>query len=98
MRNELDEDSIFIMQKLKTTIHDLLHHCLRNIYRMKSNNEVKEQLNQRVNGFILEDEWKFIIKQIYDEQDSEYLENKIIDIIKKKNKYTKKLGSCLKVL
>jgi len=72
------------MQKLKTTIHDLLHHCLRNIYRMKSNAEVKDQLNQRVNGFILEDEWKFIIKQIYDEQDSEYLENKIIEIIKKK--------------
>ena len=72
------------MQKLKTTILELLNHCLKNIYRMKSNGEVKEQLNQRINGFIFEDEWKFIIKQIYDEQDCEYLENKITELIKKK--------------
>jgi len=51
---------------------------------MKSNNEIKEQYNQRINGFIFEEEWKFIIKQIYDEQDNEYLENKLTDIIKKR--------------
>lgn len=72
------------MQKLKTTINDLLMHCLKNVFRMKSNNEIKEQFNQRINGFILEEEWKFIIKQIYDEQDNEYLENKITDLIKKR--------------
>lgn len=72
------------MSKLKTTIHDLLHHCLKNIYRMKSSSEITQQLNQRLNGYILEDEWRFIIKQIYDEQDYEYLENKITDIIRKK--------------
>jgi len=54
------------------------------MYRMKSNSEIKDQLNQRLNGFIFEDEWKFIIKQIYDEQDSEYLENKLTDVIRKK--------------
>ncbi len=84
LRNELDEDSIFIMSKLKTTIHDLLLHCLKNIYRMKSNSEITQQLNQRLNGCILEDEWRFIIKQIYDEQDYENLEIKITDIIRKK--------------
>jgi hypothetical protein len=72
------------MQKLKTTINDLLMHCLKNVFRMKSNNEIKEQYNQRINGFIFEEEWKFIIKQIYDEQDNEYLENKLTDIIKKR--------------
>lgn len=72
------------MQKLKTTINDLLMHCLKNVFRMKSNTEVKEQYNQRINGYIFEEEWKFIIKQIYDEQDNEYLENKITEIIKKK--------------
>lgn len=85
LRNELDEDSIFIMQKLKTTINDLLTHFLKNIYRLKSNAEIKEQFNQRINGYILEDEWKFIVKQIYDEQDSEYLDNKITDLVRKKN-------------
>ena len=80
----MDEDSIFIMQKLKTTINDLLMHCLKNVFRMKSNSEIKEQYNQRINGYIFEEEWKFIIKQIYDEQDNEYLENKITEIIKKK--------------
>ena len=59
-------------------------HCLKNVFRMKSNNEIKEQYNQRINGFIFEEEWKFIIKQIYDEQDNEYLENKLTDIIKKR--------------
>lgn len=98
MRNELDEDSIFIMSKLKTTINDLLHHCLKNIYRMKSSAEIKDQLNQRLNGFILEDEWKFIIKQIYDEQDFEYLENKITDIIKKKINTNKSLEMASKYL
>ena len=72
------------MQKLKTTINDLLMHCLKNVFRMKSNNEIKDQYNQRLNGFIFEEEWKFIIKQIYDEQDNEYLENKITEIIRKK--------------
>jgi hypothetical protein len=72
------------MQKLKTTINDLLMHCMKNVFRMKSNNEIKEQYNQRINGYIFEEEWKFIIKQIYDEQDNEYLENKITEIIKKK--------------
>jgi hypothetical protein len=72
------------MLKLKTTINDLLMHCLKNVFRMKSNNEIKEQFNQRINGFIFEEEWKFIIKQIYDEQDNEYLENKITDLIKKR--------------
>ena len=72
------------MQKLKTTINDLLMHCLKNVFRMKSSNEIKEQYNQRLNGFIFEEEWKFIIKQIYDEQDNEYLENKITEIIRKK--------------
>jgi len=59
-------------------------HCMKNVFRMKSNNEIKEQYNQRINGYIFEEEWKFIIKQIYDEQDNEYLENKITEIIKKK--------------
>jgi hypothetical protein len=79
------------MQKLKTTINDLLMHCLKNVFRMKSNNEIKEQYNQRINGYILEEEWKFIIKQIYDEQDNEYLENKLIEIIKKKLTNSKNL-------
>lgn len=84
------------MQKLKTTIQDLLHHCLKSVYRMKSNSEIKEQLNQRLNGFIFEEEWKFIIKQIYDEQDSEYLENKITDIIRKKINANKSLEAASK--
>ena len=58
---------------------------------MKSSNEIKEQYNQRINGYILEEEWKFIIKQIYDEQDNEYLENKLIEIIKKKLTNSKNL-------
>ena len=85
------------MQKLKTTINDLLMHCLKNVFRMKSNNEIKEQYNQRINGYILEEEWKFIIKQIYDEQDNEYLENKLIEIIKKKLTNSKNLDLDIRI-
>ncbi len=96
LRNELDEDSIFIMQKLKTTIQDLLQHCLKNVYRMKSNAEIKDQLNQRLNGFIFEEEWKFIVKHVYDEQDCEYLENKLTEIIRKKINANKTLEAASK--
>jgi len=64
---------------------------------MKSSSEIKEYLNQRLNGNILEDEWKFIIKHIYDEQDYEYLENKISDVIRKKINNSKNMEMASKL-
>ena len=41
-------------------------------------------INQRINGFIFEEEWKKIISYLYEEPDAKILENKIYEINKKK--------------
>jgi len=38
----------------------------------------------KMNGVILEEEWKGIIYYIYESEDATFIENKIIDYIKKK--------------
>jgi hypothetical protein len=51
---------------------------------MKSNNDIKELYNQKLNGFLVEEEWKRMIMQIYENEDVVNIENKIMDLIKKK--------------
>lgn len=85
MRNELDEESRFILQKLKQTLNDLLMYLLKSKYPMKTNNDLKEIYNQKLTGFLLEEEWKRMISQIYESEDVANLENKIYDFIRKKD-------------
>jgi len=71
--------------KLKQTLNDLLMHFLKNKYKMKSNSEIKEIFNEKVNGILYEDEWRKMINEIYDNEDVVNLENKINDYIRKKS-------------
>ena len=70
--------------KLKQTLNDLLMHLLKNKYKMKSNTEIKDIFNEKLNGFLYEDEWRKMIVEIYDNEDIINLENKINEFIKKK--------------
>lgn len=58
---------------------------------MKSNNDIKEIYNQKLNSYLLEEEWKNIIMQIYENDDIMNLQNKIIDFIRKKGPSNNKL-------
>lgn len=53
-------------------------------FPMKSNADVKELFNQKLNGYLIEEEWKRMIMQIYENDDVINLENKILDFIRKK--------------
>jgi hypothetical protein len=58
-------------------------------FPMKSNNDIKEFLNQKVNGFLTEEDWKSMIVQIYENEDVINLENKIMELIRKKGPFNK---------
>lgn len=84
LRNELEEDSRLVLQRLKTTISDLLSYFLKSKMPLKSNGEIKEILAQKTSGVLLEDEWKGIVYYVYEKDDATNLENRIIDYIRKK--------------
>lgn len=84
MRNELDEESRYIIQKLKTTLKELLMQSLKAKFPYKSSNDIIDMCNQKIIGSIIDEEWKRIIYQIYENEDVAILEKKIIDFIKKK--------------
>ncbi len=41
-------------------------------------------MNQKTNGHLLEEEWKEIVFYMYEQEDANFLYNKIIELIKKK--------------
>jgi hypothetical protein len=46
--------------------------------------DIKEMMNQKTNGHLLEEEWKEIVFYMYEQEDANFLYNKIIELIKKK--------------
>ena len=50
----------------------------------KNITEIKEIVNSKINGFLVEEEWREIIFFMYEDEDANFLNNKLIDIIKKK--------------
>ena len=84
LRNELEENSRFVFGKLKQSVIDILNFFFKNKFPLKPIEDINTMVNQRINGFILEEEWKKIISYLYEEPDAKLLENKIYDLIKKK--------------
>jgi hypothetical protein len=84
LRNELEEDARLVLARLKTTISDLLSYFLKSKMPLKSNGEIKEIINTKMNGLLLEDEWKGIVYYVYEKDDATNLENRIIEFIRKK--------------
>ena len=86
LRNELDEDSRFLLIKLQDNISQLLEFYLKSKNPLKSQAEIKKSLNEKKNGILSEEEWKGIIYYIYNEEEGKILEKKIIAFIQK-NKF-----------
>ena len=85
LRNEQEEDARLVLDNLKNNIEELLEYYLSNKYPFKSKNEIKKILKNKKEGVLLEEEWKGIINYIYTKEDSDIIQNKIINYIKKQN-------------
>ena len=86
LRNELDEDSRLILIKLQENISQILEFYLKSKNPLKSNAQITKLLNEKKNGILTEEEWKGIIYYLYNEEEGNVLEKKIITFIQK-NKF-----------
>jgi len=85
LRNEQEENSRLILIKLKENISELLEYYYKSKYPLKSKEEIDNIMNQKKSGILLEEEWKGIIYYIYNAEDSQIIENKILDFIQEQN-------------
>ena len=84
MRNEQEEDSRFIIQKLINSISDLLLCYIKSNNPLKSIKEINKMVKDKKNSELFEEEWKGIIYNIYEESEAKEIENKIENYINKK--------------
>ena len=81
LRNEQEEDSRHILYKLKKNIDELLVYNYKKKHPLKSKEEIDKVMEQKKSGLLVEEEWKEIIYYLYNPEDSEIIENKILDFI-----------------
>jgi hypothetical protein len=84
LRNEIEEDSRIVIGKLKSTIYELLIYYLKAKNPLKTNSDIKEMANAKMNGFLNDEEWKGIVRYLFENDDSLLIESKINEYIKKK--------------
>ncbi|CAD8118698.1 unnamed protein product [Paramecium sonneborni] len=77
LKNECDEEFRFVQTQVKNTMQELLKMYLRGKHPLKHQAEIKEMLNQRINGQLYEEEAVDIIKYMYNQEDSELLLEKL---------------------
>ena len=85
LKNEQEEDSRKILIKLKDNIAELLEYYYKTKHPFKPQKEIKKIMNEKKNGVLLEEEWKGIIYYLYNDEDSQIIENKIMEFIQEQN-------------
>jgi len=85
LNNEQEESSRFIIIKLKENIAALLEYYYRSKYPYKPQKELKKLIKEKKNGVLIEEEWKGIIYYLYNNEDSQIIENKILEFIQEQN-------------
>ena len=90
LRNEIDENEILILNKLKNSINEYLKLCLINKYPFKSKKELNKLYLNKLENYLNEDEWKIILYSIYSKDEGEIIEKRILQIIKELNNNRKK--------
>ncbi len=93
LRNEIEEEAISVISRLKQTIGDLLTYLLKSKYPLKSNSDIKDLTISKLNGNLNEEEWKSIIYCVYEKEDAKLLEMKIFDHVKRKYVDNKKVDN-----
>ena len=90
LRNELEEQEILIISKLKETINDFLIYYYQNKYQYKSKNEVNILVQKCKNGILVEDQWKNIVGYLFSDN-----ENDLINLINRIQKYIDKQNTTI---
>ena len=90
LRNELEEQEILIVSKLKETIHDFLVYYYQNKYQYKSKNEINILVQKCKTGILIEDQWKNIVNYLFSEN-----ENDLINLIQRIQKYIDKQNTTI---
>ena len=89
LKNEQEEDSRFIIQKLSKSIQDLLKFYLKKQNPLKSMKEMNKIFELKKNSELFEEEWKGIIYSIYEKKEAEEIQTKIENFINKENQKKK---------
>ena len=90
LRNELEEQEILIISKLKETIHDFLIYYYQNKYQYKSKNEIDILVQKCKSGILVEDQWKNIVGYLFSEN-----ENDLVNLIQRIQKYIDRQNSTI---
>ena len=85
LKNEQEEGSRLVLVKLKESIASLLEYFYKLKNEYKSQEEVIKEMKNKKKGLLYEEEWKEIIQYIYNEEDAQIIENKILVFIKEQN-------------
>ena len=89
MRNEQEEEARFAIEKITSSINDLLLYSLKSKYPFKSVDDINKMFKKKKNEELIEEEWKGIIYYIYEIEQAKELENKVQSFIIKKFTYMK---------
>ena len=81
--NDIDEEFRRVQQQIKDTVSDLLRIHLKGKNRLKSDEVVGGLLQNKMTGYLGEEEWTNIIKYMYNAEDSEMLTRITLDFIDK---------------
>ena len=85
LKNEQEEGSRLVLIKLKESIASLLEYFYKLKNEYKPQEDVIKEMKNKKKGLLHEEEWKEIIQYIYNEEDAQIIENKILIFIKEQN-------------
>ena len=85
LRNEQEEESRFILDKLKNTVIELIEYYLKTKNPLKSKIYLQKMLNNKKEGLLNEEEWRGIIYYIFPNKEAQIIENNILLYIQKLN-------------
>lgn len=80
LRCEVEEGFVALQSQLKHTIMELLRVYLRGKMPQKTDKRISELLQERMDGFILHDEWSDIVRYMYAEADCRRLSVQVREV------------------
>lgn len=97
LRNECDEEFRLVQIQVKETVAELLKMSIKNKFPLKNSNDINDLVQEKSNGYLVEEEWEEIIKYMYNEEDSSTLIDEVWKVIKKTQRYNASPPSKMKV-
>ena len=85
LKNQIEENFRFFYDKLKNNIKEGLILYYKNLYPLKTMENINLIIKERKKNYLLENEWKNILHSLYNSKDSNILEKKISYILKNNN-------------